>query len=512
MPTLIECSTLRQSTQHTETVAADSHTAMATACATTVVAEEPKKDHIIIVPFMAKGHIIPLLHLAAALSGRGLYVTIITTPSNAPFIRRHLPACRYPLVTVHSLPFPLFSPLPPGVESTDALPSPDLYSTFHRAAVLLADPFSRLLRQIVEGGVTSPPRPLCLISDFLLWWTVPPCLELGLPRLVFHGMSVFSMVLCRFMGCHRPFDGGAETFHVPGTPPSILLSQTDVPQEVRDLDKPNKASIPFMDVIGSTDVSSWGVLVNSFSEIDTGYFTELLESTYQSSTRAWLVGPLCLFPTADVCDAKSDPEGYLQWLDEKPRDSVVYVSFGTQAQLSDAQLDEVAHGLAESGYEFLIVTRSSTWRAPLDLASTGSKVVRRWVPQEALLRHSAVGCFVSHCGWNSVLESLAAGVPILAFPMMAEQALNARHVAEVLGAGLSLGSRLPGEIVGREEVAEGVRRMMGGGEQWAGQARERAAEIQRAAEEAVAEGGSSQVALQELLMKLREIRAGKETT
>ncbi|XP_008794406.1 UDP-glycosyltransferase 73B4-like [Phoenix dactylifera] len=462
-----------------------------------MAAQETERDHVVIFPFMAKGHTIPLLHLAAALSARGLRVTLVTTPANSPFIRRHLPTCRHPAVAILTLPFPHLHPLPPGVESTDVLPSLDLYPAFLRATGLLRRPFHHLLVRLL-GEAARP--PLCLISDFFLGWTLPLCRRFGLPRLVFHGMSTFSMALCKSLWVHQPHSTSAASgdhrlpFHVPGTPPSLLLTLTDVPDTIRNSANPDDPVTQYLNELGDSDVSSWGIVVNSFAAVD-GDYVRLLESFYLGGARACLVGPLSL-----LADIESDAHECLKWLDGKDRGSVVFVSFGTQVHVPVTQLHEVAHGLVQSGHSFVWVVRSETW-APPDCVQERGKIVRGWVPQREILGHVAVGGFVSHCGWNSVLESLSAGVPILAWPMIAEQRLNAKHVVELLGAGVLVGAEA-GEIIGREEVAKGVKEVMGGGEKgW--KAREGAAELRQAAAAAVAEGGTSDQALEELLEELR---------
>lgn len=133
-------------------------------------------------------------------------------------------------------------------------------------------------------------------------------------------------------------------------------------------------------------------------------------------------------------------------------------------------------------------------------------IAREWVDQRQILAHRAVGGFLSHCGWNSVLESISAGVPILAWPMIAEQSLNAKLVAEGLGAGLAIKkvkdhSRL-GFEVSRQAIREGVRELMLGGEKGRN-AKERAQALGRVAWLAVQEGGSSYQALDKLIDQLR---------
>ncbi|XP_072980289.1 UDP-glycosyltransferase 73B1-like [Typha angustifolia] len=452
---------------------------------------------------MAKSHAIPLLHLSAALSSRGLRVTLVTTPLNSPFFQHHLQRYeKYNNIAILTLPFPHHPPLPLGVESTDLLPSPDLYPAFVLATALLRQPFRDLLLNL---SASSSPPPLCLISDFFLSWTQHICSELGVPRLVFHGMSAFSMSICKAIAAaNSVYGNGDDRCHVPGTPPSLLLEKAEIPAALVNLADPDDPMSRFLVELNDGDLDSWGVVVNSFANLEEEVYVELFKSFYRRGARAWMVGPMSLLGEAA---SEEDVEGCLGWLDSEAKHrsarSVVYVSFGTQAHVPDEQLDEVAHGLAASGYAYLWVVRSKTW-APQSSPEANGKIIRTWVPQRKVLRHAAVGGFVSHCGWNSVLESLSAGVPMLTWPMIAEQALNAKHVVDVLGAGVNLGGRA-GEIVRREEVAEGVKEVMGGGEKGR-RVRERVADIRREAEEAVAEGGSSDRTLDELLEELRKGR------
>ncbi|CAN6164809.1 unnamed protein product [Urochloa humidicola] len=485
------------------------------------------RDHVVVFPFMAKGHTLPLLHLASALASHHvdsgaaapLRVTVVTTPGNLAFARRRLPA----RVGLIALPFPAHPDLPPGIESTDALPSHSLFPAFLRATALLREPFAAYLASL-------PSPPLALVSDFFLGFTQRVSNDAGVRRVTFHGMSAFSLALCFSLataklpaaaaGSGGVEDGGAAAaFRVPGFPEGFTIAEDEVPHAVAqaaDLDDPVTRFL--LDEVRDWDYRSWGVLVNSFDALD-GDYVALLESFYLPGARAWLVGPLFLLAAAGD-DGDEDPEGCIPWLDERAAaegpGSVVYVSFGTQVHVSAAQLDELAHGLVSTGHAFLWAVRwsssseSDAWSPPVDAGPQG-KVVRGWVPQRRVLAHPAVGGFVSHCGWNSVLESLAAGRPVLAWPVMAEQAANAKHVADVLGvgvrAGVKAGANASPEVVGREQVAAKVRELMDGGE--AGRRmRARAEQVGREARAAVAEGGTSLVALRRMVDELRRSYGG----
>ncbi|GJM98081.1 hypothetical protein PR202_ga15056 [Eleusine coracana subsp. coracana] len=413
------------------------------------------RDHVVIFPYMAKGHTIPLLQFATALSvhHKNLHITLLITPANRAFARSRLPSS----VELVELSFPSYPPLPAGVESTDALPCPSMYPAFLHATALLRDPFAAFLSLL-------PSRPLALVSDFFLGFTHRVAADAGVPRVVFHGMSCFAMAVCKALIVNPPQPAGA-AFRVPGMPEGVEITVEEIPDMVaRFADADDPVTRFFVDNDDGSDVRSWGVLVNSFAALDADYVAPFEAFYYEPGARGWLVGPLFLAAgdmTTELIDKELDPEGCLAWLDERAYSqpgSVIYVSFGTQAHVSDAQLDETLHGLVQSGHPFLWVVRSDTWSPPVDVGSS-SRIVRGWVPQRSVLAHKAVGGFVSHCGWNSVMESLVAGKPILAWPMIAEQHLNAKHVVDIIGAGIRMVAKKDG-VVERTEIEEKVKMLM----------------------------------------------------
>ncbi|GJN38724.1 hypothetical protein PR202_gb27792 [Eleusine coracana subsp. coracana] len=466
---------------------------------------ESGRDHVVIFPFMAKGHTIPLFQFATALSvhHKNLHITLLITPANRAFARSRLPSS----VELVDLPFPSYPPLPAGVESTDALPCPSMYPAFLHATALLRDPFAEFVASL-------PSRPLVLVSDFFLGFTHRAAADAGVPRVVFHGMSCFAMAVCKALIVNPPPRGGVDpagaAFHVPGMPEGVEITAEEVPNTVaRFADPEDPVTRFFVDNDDGSDVRSWGVLVNSFAAVDKDYVAPFEAFYYEPSARGWLVGPLFLAAagdmTTELIDKELDPEGCLAWLDERACSSqpgsVIYVSFGTQAHVSDAQLDETLHGLVQSGHLFLWVVRSDTWSPSVDVGSS-SRIVRGWVPQRSVLAHKAVGGFVSHCGWNSVMESLVAGKPILAWPMIAEQHLNAKHVVDIIGAGIRMDAKKDG-VVERTEIEEKVKMLMDTDVEVGKRVRIRAAWAQQMAAAAVSDGGTSRLALQKLLEELQ---------
>lgn len=183
----------------------------------------------------------------------------------------------------------------------------------------------------------------------------------------------------------------------------------------------------------------------------------------------------------------------VRWLDGKPAASVVYVSFGSFARLSAEQTAEIAHGLRDSRHEFLWVVRGSEQgKLPAGFQEEAGGLVVAWCPQLAVLAHPAVGCFVTHCGWNSTLEALSLGVPMVAVPQWTDQPTNAKLVEDVWGVGVRArpatgggeGAAVPGA-----EISRCVREVMDG--PGARRIRANAVKWKEAAREAVRGGGSS---------------------
>jgi hypothetical protein len=211
----------------------------------------------------------------------------------------------------------------------------------------------------------------------------------------------------------------------------------------------------FFKAVNEEDQRSYGEVFNSFHELEPEYVEH-----YQAKLgrRVWLVGPVArpdMGARSHASNALSlDASDCLRWLDGKPACSVVYVSFGTLSNFSPDELRELARGLDLSARYFLWVigtdaitntAPSSEWMpegfAELLARAERGLVVRGWAPQVLILNHPALGGFVTHCGWNSVLEAVSAGVPMVTWPRCGDQFFNEKLVVEVLKVGASVGAK-----------------------------------------------------------------------
>ncbi|XP_051197303.1 UDP-glucose flavonoid 3-O-glucosyltransferase 7-like [Lolium perenne] len=396
--------------------------------------------HILFLPFFAPGHLLPAADVAAVFAARGARCTILTTPVNAGIIRpavdRANDACTLhgtgsPTIDIALMPFPDVG-LPPGVENYMALTTlqVDCRAKFVRAVQLVQEPFHRFL---------AANRLDAVVSDSFFSWSVDAAAEHGVPRLVFTGTSVFARSCNESMLRNNPL----QTTTTSEDDLEALVALPRLPHRVKlrrsQMMDPRKqpGAWAFYQSNNAADQRSFGEVFNSFHELEPDY-VEHFQTTL--GRRAFLVGPVAL-ATKDMAasganvNAEVNKDSCLRWLDTKPARSVVYVSFGTATRFSPAELREISRGLDLSGKNFVWAmsagesTESSEWMpegfAELTANVDDSRgfIIRGWAPQTLILNHPALGGFVTHCGWNSVMEAVSAGVPMVTWLRYADQFL-----------------------------------------------------------------------------------------
>ncbi|GLJ49870.1 hypothetical protein SUGI_1059780 [Cryptomeria japonica] len=243
-----------------------------------------------------------------------------------------------------------------------------------------------------------------------------------------------------------------------------------------------------------------GILINTFHDLESGSIRalidrkrELFPDEIEKGPEIYPVGPLI---RASDSEPNESGSGCLEWLDRQPVASVIFVSFGSMGFLSAEQTRELALGLEASGERFLWVLRKPEAQPDSEILPAGFEerirdrgvVWRSWAPQIRLLSHQSIGGFVCHCGWNSVLESVSCGVPLVAWPLGAEQWTSAFFLVKESGMAIEP-QWAPGWSVSKEEVQRVARELIRGE---SGRAvRARAAELKESARKAWADGGRS---------------------
>ncbi|XP_058193247.1 UDP-glycosyltransferase 74B1-like [Rhododendron vialii] len=439
--------------------------------------EKNQGAHVVFLPYPSQGHINPLLQFAKRLASKGVKATIATTHYTVKYI------CA-PNVAVE--------PISDGFDEGgfSQAQNEDVYLKAFR------DNGSRTLSHLIHKYQDSSFPVNCIVYDSFLPWALAVAKENGI-----YGASFFtnSATVCAiFCRIHRglislPVKPDETPLLLPGLPP---LNLPDLPSFVLAPESHPAYLAMNLRQYSNVEKADW-VFGNTFEKLEG-----------QAAKGVWdlwpakLIGPMV--PSAFLDGQIAGDKGYgaslwnplgsetIQWLETKPRGSVAYVSFGSMVSLAAGQMEEVAVGLKCSDFDFIWVVRESELgKLPPEFAdSTKEKgLIVTWCNQLEMLAHPAIGCFVTHCGWNSTLEGLSLGVPMIGVPKWADQLTDAKFIEEIWGVGVRAKEDEKG-IVRGEELISCLKQVMEEGERSL-EIRRNASKWKALAKEAISEGGSS---------------------
>lgn len=292
------------------------------------------------------------------------------------------------------------------------------------------------------------------------------------------------------------------------SPPSQDQSQLDMPLDdlppllLRDMvfsaTTPHETMSTCLERILESARSSSGVIVNTFADLEGAELRKIADGV---SAPVFAIGPLHRISSGADSSLLIQDRSCLDWLDKQEAGSVLYVSFGSLASMNQEELVETAWGLANSGAPFLWVIRPdlvqgsqkvSTLPGGFEEETRGRGMVVSWAPQQEVLEHSSVGGFWTHNGWNSTLESICEGVPMICRPHFADQMINARYVQEVWRTGFELEGKLE-----RAKIERAVRKLVF--EEEGLEMKRRAKDLKNKARRCIEKGGSSEIAIDSLV-------------
>ncbi|KAF7809874.1 UDP-glycosyltransferase 84B2-like [Senna tora] len=452
------------------------------------MAKGEEKSSVLMVSMAFQGHMNPMLRLAKILNSKGVRVTLATTEAV-----RHRMLKYNSNSTINNI---NSDNNPNQIEL--AFFSDGLSPDFDR--VTYAEEFFLSLEAQGPTNLSSLIGNLsrndfsCMIINPFMPWAIDVAHKLGIPCAILwiQASAVYSIYYRYYKSINRfpNLEDPNGIVQLPGIPslevrelPSFMLPSS--PPFIRTM---------LENIFESIDKVRW-VFATSFDD-----FEEEIVKSMDSLIPIRSIGPLVspfMLGQKETNDLSVDmwgvDESCMGWLDEKPNSSVIYVSFGSIIVLTQNQMDNIAMALKNSNKAFLWVIQESNpsggslSREFLE-ETKGRGMVVNWCPQEKVLMHPSIGCFVTHCGWNSMIEAVVAGLPMVAYPKWSDQAINTKLCISVFENGVRVNCGEDG-VARAEEVERCIREVMEGPK--GVEMKKKAMKMKEDARKAIEEGGSS---------------------
>ncbi|KAH7672825.1 UDP-glucuronosyl/UDP-glucosyltransferase protein [Dioscorea alata] len=436
--------------------------------------------HVLIMCFPGQGHVTPMLSLAKLLSFSGVFTTFVNTESIHHRLSISSDLTDRRRLRFRAVPDPLT-----GGANEELDFSSKFINLQESMRSCSTEAYKKLL--LTEELAGEWPPVTCVIADGILDYAIEVAGEVGIPTLVFRASSPCST--WAYASLRSFIDQGIIPFPEKCDMDELvkgmegmegILRRRDLPGFIRMAKSPEDNYIKIINGMNSQLINGKAIIFNSFNALD-HTILPIMSSYYPP---IFTVGPLHLLtkfynisnekeqeqeqePGKNSCSSslRQEDRACKTWLDNQPDKSVVYVSFGTVAVMSLEQFTEFWHGLINSGHRFLWAMREDMVKGKEEMEVTkemeeGTKercCIVEWVAQEEVLAHRAVGCFLTHSGWNSTLEVMVSGVPMICFPYFSDQIVNSRFVSEVWRIGLDMKDTCDRNTVERmvREVMEG---------------------------------------------------------
>ncbi|XP_058221683.1 hydroquinone glucosyltransferase-like [Rhododendron vialii] len=454
--------------------------------------------HLALLPSPGMGHLLPLVEFAKQLVHHHHISSTLIIPTTGPPPQTQVSV-------LESLPENINHIFLPHVHLPENLPTAlsQLLATMSLSIPSLRDTLKSL---------NSTNRLVALVVDPFGHDAFDVAKEIGVRPYLFFPTTAMVLLFCM----HLPKLDKMLTCEYRDLPEPLKLPGC-VPVHGRDLFDAvqDRSHVEYRKLLENVSwlTSFEGIIINSFLDLEEGAI-KALQVEEPGKPPVYPIGPLIQTGSSDGSD---QPE-CLKWLDDQPSRSVLFVSFGSGGTLSHDQINELALGLEMSGQKFLWVARSPSDKSDAAIFDAQSQtdplgflpkeflertegqglVVPSWAPQIEVLRHGSTGGFLTHCGWNSTLESVVYGVPLIAWPLFAEQKMNAVMLNEDLHVALRPKANEIGKVE-REEIARVVKELMEGEE--GKKVCNKMKGLQDAAENVLNKGGSSTNSLSELAFR-----------
>ncbi|KAL5821760.1 hypothetical protein ACOSQ3_023642 [Xanthoceras sorbifolium] len=470
---------------------------------------------VLMVAMAMQGHLNPMLRFAKLLVSKGVHVTLATTEVALQSLSVDSRISNtFSIINQDSA-----TPKTPRVHLeffSDGLDD-DFDRKNHIESFLesIQTKGSRNLSNLITNLESENNKFSCIITNPFTPWVVAIALEHDIPcaMLWIQSCTIYSLYYHFFKHpqLFPPLEDPNNTLMLPAMP---VLQVKEIPSFILP-SKPEIFKKMMADLFQRLDKIKW-VLGNSFKELE-----EDVVASMASLNPIIPVGPLvspCMLGKKETVAGNVDiwnaEDSCIEWLDKKPFSSVIYISFGSLNVLTQDQMDSVATALKNSNRPFLWVIKPPAVRGSDDkkfcelksgfLEETKERgLVVKWCSQDRVLMHPSVACFMTHCGWNSTLETVVAGVPIIAYPEWTDQPLDAKLLVDVLKIGVKM--RINGEdtVLSAEEVERCITEVTEGLK--AMEMKRRAVALKEAAKKAVEDGGSIDQNMDRFISELKGI-------
>ncbi|KAK7381286.1 hypothetical protein VNO78_33860 [Psophocarpus tetragonolobus] len=402
-----------------------------------------RRAHCLVLTYPLQGHINPMLQFSKVLEHQGVRITLVTTR----FFYNNLQSVP-PSIAIETI--------SDGFDKGGSTEAAGLRAYFDRFSQVGPQTFAELLEKLGK----SKDHVDCVIYNACFPWALDVAKRFGIVGAAYltQNMTVNSIY-----------------YHVHSGKLQVPLKENEI--SLPTLPKLHLHDMPsfFFDedptllnfVVGqfsNIDKADW-ILCNTFYELD----KEIVDWVTKIWSKFKTIGPNIPYFFLDKrCEDDKDygvtqfkSEECMEWLNDKPKGSVVYISFGSLVPVCEEQMEEIACCLRECSDYFLWVVRASEEiKLPKEFEKKTAKgLVVTWCSQLKVLAHEAIGCFVTHCGWNSIIETLCLGVPIIAIPCLSDQITNAKLISEVWKVGI----KTPiddKKIVRQEALKQCIKEMM----------------------------------------------------
>ncbi|CAN8254962.1 unnamed protein product [Cochlearia groenlandica] len=439
-----------------------------------------EKRRIVLVPLLLQGHITPMIQLGQALTSKGFLVTIVQGEFNQVSSSQHFPDFQF-LTIPETLP----------VSQLESLGPIEFILKLNKTSeASFKECIAQLLLQ--QGNDIA-----CIIYHELMYFFEAATREFNLSSVIFSTASAINHVCCSVLSKLN-----AGKFLIDMEDPEVQDKVVEILHPLRYKDLPTFGMGPmelFLEICREVfnKRTASGIIINTIRCLESSSLSWLHQ---EFSIPVYPLGPLHVIASTPSSLLEED-KSCIEWLNKQKPRSVLYISLGIKAKIETNEVLEMAYGLCNSNQPFLWVIRKGSNGIKSLPKEVGKMVLEKgcivkWAPQIELLAHPTVGGFWSHCGWNSTLESIVEGVPIICRPFTGEQKLNAKYIESVWRNGI----QIEGEVL-RGGVESVVIRLLVSQE--CEGMRERALVLKEKIKSSLRSGGSSYSALDEFVKYLK---------